>query len=271
MYLLYLDESGNPDDASDRHFVLAGAAVFERVTYFLDGALDAIQSRHLPGIQPVPFHATDMRAGRGFWRNVQRSTREAIVHEVGIEIGKAQHPGLFLFAAVVQKNDRLFGEEAVKVATEAVIKAFDSFLARQYQRYNNPQRGLIVFAESHYQQRHMLWVKNFRALGTQWGAINNLCNIPYFASAKETRLLQVADMVAHSTFVLYERRNADLIRPFIRRFDVRDGVMQGLIHVTSDPRSCECPRCSSLRSRHDLGPWLNTPSTLASPPAEPET
>ena len=34
VYLLYLDESGNESDPSDKFFVLGGAAVFERVTYF---------------------------------------------------------------------------------------------------------------------------------------------------------------------------------------------------------------------------------------------
>jgi hypothetical protein len=31
VHLLYLDESGNPDDAADGHFVLAGVSVFERM------------------------------------------------------------------------------------------------------------------------------------------------------------------------------------------------------------------------------------------------
>jgi hypothetical protein len=30
MYLLYLDESGNENDPSNRYFVLAGLALFER-------------------------------------------------------------------------------------------------------------------------------------------------------------------------------------------------------------------------------------------------
>lgn len=136
---------------------------------------------------------------------------------------------------------------------------------RQYKRFDNPQRGLIVFAESHYQQRHMLWVKTFRTLGTQWGAINNLSDIPYFANARETRLLQVADMVAHATFVLYERRNADLIRPFVHRFDAWDGAVQGLMHATSNSAACACPRCWSLRHPRSTSPWLapsDTPAAL---------
>ena len=71
MYILYLDESGNPDDPSDRHFVLAGAAVFERVVHFLTRSLDEVQAKHLPGLEPIDFHAAEIRSGRGFWRGVE--------------------------------------------------------------------------------------------------------------------------------------------------------------------------------------------------------
>lgn len=33
MYLLYVDESGSPGDPNQKHFVLAGVAVFERETH----------------------------------------------------------------------------------------------------------------------------------------------------------------------------------------------------------------------------------------------
>ena len=66
MYLLYLDESGNENDPADKHFVLAGAAVFERNTFFLSRALDELQTKHFPGLQPIPFHVSEIRSGRNF-------------------------------------------------------------------------------------------------------------------------------------------------------------------------------------------------------------
>jgi len=66
VYLLYLDESGNENDPRDRYFVLAGIALFERQAWFLSQAIDAIQSRYFPGMQPVDFHASEIRSGRGF-------------------------------------------------------------------------------------------------------------------------------------------------------------------------------------------------------------
>ena len=265
VYILYLDESGNPDDPSDRHFVLAGAAVFERVVHFLTRALDEVQAKHLPGLEPIDFHAAEIRSGRGFWRGVEKEKREAIVQDVTTAIASANHPGVVLFAAVIEKNERLYGEEAVKHATEEVCRRFDILLTKRYQEHDDPQRGLIVFAESSYEKRARIWVRGFRELGTRWGAINNLCDIPYFAQARETRLLQVADTIAHGAFLLYERRNASIMQALVRRFDQRDGVLHGLVHVTSNKETCECPRCSSNRKPNDFGPWLAPPPTPPEP------
>ena len=64
MYALYLDESGNESDPSDRHFVLAGVAVFERQIHFLTEAVDEMQNRFPPGYEPIPMHASPMRKGK---------------------------------------------------------------------------------------------------------------------------------------------------------------------------------------------------------------
>lgn len=61
LYLLYLDEAGNESDPSDKHFVLGGLAVFERVTFFLSKQLEDLQEAHFPGSPPVDFHASAMR------------------------------------------------------------------------------------------------------------------------------------------------------------------------------------------------------------------
>jgi len=167
MYLLYLDESGNPEDPSDTHFVVAGVAVFERVTFFLSQAVDLVQEKHFPGLPPVEFHASHIRSGKGFWRNVNVPTRGLVLEDLAQVIDKSNNPGVVLFGAVVEKSSSLYGEEAVRSATEQVCKRFDTFLTRRAQEHDDPQRGLIVFAESHYQQRAKLWVRGFREMGTQ--------------------------------------------------------------------------------------------------------
>ncbi len=71
MYLLYLDESGNESDPKDTYFVLAGISLFERQSYFLASELDKIQQKHFPGRPPVALHASEIRAGRNFWRDLR--------------------------------------------------------------------------------------------------------------------------------------------------------------------------------------------------------
>lgn len=259
MYLLYLDESGNPDSPEDRNFVLAGVAVFERVTYFLSQALDDVQAKHLPGIEPVEFHATDIRSGKGFWRRTEKAKREAIVSDLGSTLVNANREGVVLFGAVIEKSAALHGENVIRRATEEICIRFDNFLKRKYYE-GNPQRGRLVFAESTLQKRQRVWVQDFRKLGTQWGVIANLSDIPYFALARETRLLQAADLVSHALYLLYERNDDSVAKPFLHRFDQRDGVLHGLVHLTPNKATCTCPRCDSERRRTEPASVPGTPS-----------
>lgn len=257
MYLLYLDESGNEDDPRDKHFILAGAALFERQTFFIARDIDQIQTRHFPESQPIAFHASTIRSGKDFWRNSTPQLRETVLQDIARVISTANYPGMVLFAAVIEKTNRLYGEKAVEHATEQICRRFDIFLGRLYQEDNNPQRGLLIFSEGRFDKRAKVWVKGFRDLGTQWGALNNLSDIPYFASMRETRLLQVADFVAYAVFQLYERRDPSLIRPLINRFDEKNGILHGLIHYRSDPMSrCDCPACASRVTPRSFSSWL---------------
>ena len=160
MHLLYLDESGNPDDAADKHFILAGVSAFEKNTHYLSTATEGIQSTHFPGTPPIDFHAQHIRAGKGFWRNQPKDVRDRVLQDLGDVLAKS-YASVRLFGAVVEKTSRLHGEDAVKAATEQVCKRFDTLLKRRL-KDGDEQRGLIVFAESHYEQRAKVWVRGFR-------------------------------------------------------------------------------------------------------------
>lgn len=253
MYLLYLDESGNEKDPTDRYFVLGGMAIFEREAHYLTQELEEIQAKHLPGLQPVAFHATEIRSGKGFWRKVPDTTRNAVVNDILGAIGRRKSP---LFAAAIEKSDKVWGELAVERATEEVCKRFDIFLMRRFQIANDAQRGLIIFSKGRFDARAGVWVRGFRERGTRWGAIKNLADVPYFVDMRETRLLQVADFVAHAAFLLYERRDPSMILPLLDRFRT-DGVLHNLVHVRSKSVSgCDCPACSTRRMAGDDGPWV---------------
>lgn len=257
IYLLYLDESGNEDNPADRYFVLGGAAVFERVTFFLGQAFDQVQAKHFPGLPPVPFHASHIRAGKDFWRSIDEPKRAEVLTDLSAAIAASNRPGVILFAAAIEKTNALYGEDAVEHATAEICRRFDLFLKRKYHEENDPQRGLIIFSEGRFHKRARIWVRGFRELGTRWGILHNLADIPYFAQMNETRLLQVADLVAHAVFMLYERRDATLVRPFIDRFDRKDGVLHGLVHHRANNLTpCGCPPCGSRTAPGTFGAWL---------------
>lgn len=246
MYILYIDESGNPDDPADKHFVLGGAAIFERTVHFLAAELDQVQTKHFPGVPPIEFHASHIRSGKGFWRDVDKEKRAALLEDIAKTIA-SQKKGVVLFSAVIEKNESVYGEDAVKYATEQMCKRFDTLLVRRFKQESEPQRGLLVFAESHYEQRARVWVKDFRRLGTQWGVLNNICDIPYFASTRETRMLQVADFVSYAVYLSYERGDNSLMGPILSHFDQDGGVFHGLVHYSKARSSCTCPACKSRR------------------------
>jgi Protein of unknown function (DUF3800) len=165
--------------------------------------------------------------------------------------------GRVLFAAIVEKSDALWGEEAVEKATEEICRRFDIFLARRYHENNDAQRGLLVFSEGRFDARAKLWVRGFHQRGTRWGAINNLADIPYFAAMKESRLLQLADLVAHAVWLMYEKRDCTLARLLMPCFDSLDGILHGLVHVRPNLSTrCNCPACHSRRFAGNFGPWM---------------
>ena len=60
MHLLYLDESGHPNDPATEFFVLAGFSVFERSMHWLDSAITPIAARFNPACpSDIEFHGAE--------------------------------------------------------------------------------------------------------------------------------------------------------------------------------------------------------------------
>lgn len=235
MYVLYLDESGNESNPADRHFVLAGVAAFERQIHFLSEALDAIQSRHLPGYEPIPFHASPIRKGKDFWRKVPQDKRQLILMEVGEVLAKSDPRGVVLFGVAIEKSAACHGEAAVQLAVEEICGRLNFVLARMH-RGGDTQRGLLVFAEGRFDQRARTWVKTFRRTGTRIGSIRNFAeDLPYAASANDSRMLQLADYVAHAVYMRFEQNDDALLGRIHHKFDRSDGKLHGLIHKAARP------------------------------------
>jgi hypothetical protein len=241
MYLLYVDESGNPEGTQDRYFVLGGVAMFERKVYWVNDAVDRLQDQIFPGLN-VEFHAQAIVSHHEEpWHSLPSSDRSKTLQNLCSIISTDNDVCLFAVAV-----ERATTTEPVARAFEEMCNRFDLFLKRLHAQ-GNTQRGLIIFDESRYESRLQTLLTGYRRTGTRFGRVHNFADVPFFADSRSTRLLQLADLVAYAVYRRYERFNTWLLDQIINRFDSEGDVIHGLVHLTSNRSSCTCPACMSRR------------------------
>jgi hypothetical protein len=229
MYLLYLDDAGSIGNAGERHFVLAGIAVFDRQVYHLDEQLDQLARRVTPGDpRKLEFHANEMQSGRNRWRNLgSREERRALICEA-LGMAFALKGQWAAFGVVVEKS-ALPDEDVLDYCFEHICSRFDQFLGRMHRR-NNTQRGIIIMDQSTRQTRLQELARDFRSNGHRWGRLRNLVDVPFFVDSKATRLVQYADMVAYALWRAYEHGDLALLE-VIRPAFSRDPQSPSGLHV----------------------------------------
>ncbi len=240
MHLLYLDDSGSVKNATDRHIILAGVAVFERQPHWLSERLDALAETIWPDSpESLEFRGVDMLSGRKHWRGVQRGLRTAALREALQILGNSNQ--VRLFGAAIHKAS-LSPDDPMEYAFEQVCNRFDRFLGRLHKQ-GDTQRGLIILDESSYETALQGLAKNFRTIGHKWGRLYNLADVPFFVDSKATRLIQYADMVAHSVRRYYESGDSQFFDLIRHRFDSEGGVIHGLTHFAPPDDGCNCFVC----------------------------
>lgn len=246
MHIAYLDESGTQKDA--RYFVLAGLVVFERNTIFLARELERIQAKYLPRYSDTAaFHAAALRAPSkrvpAPFNRLSQEERFQLISDVYQVI--ADSPARIITVAIEKTS--ITGDPYER-AFEEIVSRFDLFLRRIYRERGEAQSGLIVVAESTYRKNLELQARRIAQEGHRWGEIYNLADIPYFAPAQNTRLLQLADFIANAVFGKYESGHAKNFDRIIPKFDQDDGGrIHGLVHIARDRDNCYCPACMQRR------------------------
>jgi hypothetical protein len=230
VHLLYLDDSGSIDDPNQKYFVLAGVAVFERKTHWIETQLHEIAKR-FDQLNPhsVELHGSPIRAGREGWK--QRSPNlqprlDAIKDALKLGVANNHPNGVRLFAAVIKKESMTDGH--VEHAFEQISTRFDKFLMRRYQKYSDPQRGIILFDKSSTERRIQALARDFKYEGHTWGKTRNYAEVPVFLDSKSSRLIQLADLVAFSTLRFYEYGDSSFYSIISRCFDSEGGTEHGL-------------------------------------------
>lgn len=245
MHILYLDESGTGSET--RYFVVAGLAVFERETYFLSQRLDQLQAKYLPDFTGQAYlHASALRAPKGRvptpFDSLTNEARKNLINEI-YEVIAASRVRVF---AVAMEKAFLSGDPYDR-GFEEIINRFDRMLARGDR--DGPQRGLVILAESSYRENLERLARSIWSRGHRWGEIHNQADVPYFAPAQRTRLLQLADFVSNAVFGNYESGYGRAFQTIAPRIDQQDGHLHGLVHLARDRQSCYCPACVAHRSQ----------------------
>jgi hypothetical protein len=225
MHLLYLDHSGAPEDATQKHFVLASISVFERQTFWISTELDKIAARFNPSDPAsVELHASPMHGGRGEWRRFPVPDRVQAICDA-LSVVPQSHPSNILFGVGIKKP-QVNPEIAVEAAFEQTCITFDKYLWRMHLR-GDTQRGMIVFDKAAYETDIQALATGFRSIGHSWGVVRNLSEVPVFLDSKASRLLQLADLVSFALYRVYERNDYRFFNIVKNRFDV----------IASEPRS----------------------------------
>lgn len=253
MFILYVDDSGSISNANEKFFVLAGVAVYERSIYHIIKDTDAIvDGFNLGPENEIELHATDMYGGRGQpWNQIKsRAPRENMMNSVLQLIADQRQNQVRLFAVAVDKEG-VSPQDPVHVAFEEICNRFNLFLQRNHDRTGHNNRGLIVMDETKHERPLQSLARNFRVNGARWGMFRYLAEVPLFVDSKATRLIQLADMIAWSTFRKYEHADGRFLDRILPNFDSDGGVIHGLFHARGSGRTerCHCPACLTRESR----------------------
>ena len=245
MYLLYLDGSGSVKNSGEKHFILAGVAVFERQIYHLISNADQfVASLGLGHAADIELHASPMANGKRLpWKGLERRTRLVTI-ERGLSLLAEAHRSVTAFAVAVDK-ETVSPNDPVEYAFEEICNRFNLFLARKWNRENDKQRGLVVMDKSGYEEGLQKLARSFREEGTKWGTLRNLAEVPLFVDSAASRLIQIADLLAWAVWRRYEYGDSRFFDRAVARFDNEGGVLHGLVHRKRPTEDCYCPACLS--------------------------
>lgn len=246
MHILYLDDSGSVKNAADRHVILAGFAVYERGGHWLGRAMER-QAQALWPTNPdsLEFHGTDIHSGSKHWRALPRDVRwDAYAEALNTLAG---HRHVRLFGAAIHKA-AVSPKDAMEVAFEQVVSRFDQMLARMY-RAGDTQRGVIVVDKSAYETSLQRLSVDFGRTGHSFGHLHNIAEVPLFVDSRATRLIQYADLVAHSFRRYIELGDSSRFDIYKHAFDSEGGVVHGIYHQIPVGERCVCLACNSRASR----------------------
>ena len=220
--------------------MLAGVAVFEREPHWLSESLDRLASEIWPERwQDVEFRGNSIRGGKNRWRRIPKDRRIRAYRDALKLV--ANSSSATVFAAAIYKA-ALSPDDPMEYAFEQICNRFDRYLGRRH-KSGDTQRGLIVLDKSSYETPLQGLARDFRTTGHRWGTLRNLADVPFFVDSRATRMIQLADLIAHAVRRYFENGDSTFFDVFSHRFDALGGVVHGLVHYTPAGSQCNCLAC----------------------------
>jgi len=246
MHLLYLDDSGSTKNRDEDYLVLGGVSIFEAQNHYLTQQLDALAEAFAPGNpQSLEFHASDIFSGRKTpWKGMLLDERRGVLKSV-LRVLAESYDTARAFACAVHKAS-FPAADPLEMAFEDLCSRFDRYLGR-LQAEGSRQRGLLILDESVHETTLQALATNFRVLGTKWGVVRNITEVPLFVDSRASRLVQLADHVAYAVFRRYNAGDSQYFDIIAAKFDEADGVVHGLCHKQTANPKCRCLACMSRR------------------------
>ena len=259
MFILYIDDSGSPSNPGEKHFILAGVAMFERNIFHTIQQLDKVVESFDLGIPAgeVEIHGSIMLQGKApSWKGIPRPQRIEMISKVLGVLTNAMD-SVRAFGVVVDKAS-VSPQDPVEYAFEEICNRFNLFLNRNFKkrggRTEDKQKGLVVMDESQHEQPLQALARDFRISGTRWGDLRNMAEVPLFVDSRASRIVQLADLLAFSLWRRYEKQDATFFDQIVKKFDADGGVIHGLVHRKATAEDCYCPACMSRQ-------WAVTPTS----------
>ena len=228
MYLLYVDDSGLVTDKNCQHCVLAGFAIRETQTYWVQQAIDDIVLKHT-GRVDLELHGTHIKTGKNEWRNIlPKQRREDLIYDILNYIASNYPQQFILFGVVLNKQSNQNISISEELFTQ-ITSRFDKFLKRRYAKTEQAARGIAIFDKSISELHFQSLSQTFQKTGNRWGdTLANFVEVPLFLDSKMSRLIQLADIIAYSLFRKYEHSDEGYFSIIQNCFDKDTGIVHGL-------------------------------------------
>lgn len=254
MYLLYSDESGNVRNPSDSAVVVGGIAVHEDAVRPLAGAFNKILAEFVGtrSAKQLEVHGSPMRRGRDGWGAYSVAKRHALAHRLlELTVDWTHSGSSSTVEPFVVAIDRGYSQAPLETAYGELLFSFDQFL-RAGRREGEPHNGVLVADRGHYERTLEAWVEVARARHRRprqdARRLYALAETPFFVDSRSTRLMQLADLVAHTIFRAFNAGDWTWAQTLLPGLEVGVGR---LLHLTGDG-ACDCPACAPAARQETL-------------------